>query len=95
MTLALLLLLAAVPQADERSSPFSGVKWTGEKPVVRVDGDWYELVSLNGIAAAKIVAFCQKEFEERWKKRFSEDLVEEGIKIPESLFKVPEGYKPQ
>ena len=43
-------------------------------------GQWAELVSIDGIAAARIVAFCKERYprpaDTQWRKRFTEDLVE-------------------
>jgi hypothetical protein len=72
----LVAVLLAVQAAPERSAPFTGVKWDGEAPSVRVGGEWHALVSLDGIPAAKLVSACRTEYGDRWQKRFSEDLVE-------------------
>lgn len=68
-----------VGQADDeypKSAPFTGVRWEGSKPVVKVDDAWFTLVSLDGIAAEDIVAFSRWTYMDRWRKRFEEDLVE-------------------
>ncbi len=59
-------------------SPFEAVHWRGSVPEVRVQGVWYELLSLNGIASKEIVAFLKSvEKKQEWQqKRFEEDLVE-------------------
>jgi hypothetical protein len=72
----LVAVLLAVQAAPERSAPFTGVKWDGDAPSVRVGGEWQALVSLDGIPAAKLVAAAKTEYGDRWQKRFSEDLVE-------------------
>ena len=64
-----------------KKSPFTGVRWQAaqndrELPEVQVEGQWYKLVSLDDLPAAEIVAFSQKTFAGKWKKRFEEDLVE-------------------
>jgi hypothetical protein len=62
-----------------RVAPFSGVRWRGDVPEVEVAGTWAELVSLDGTAADRIVAFCKDRYrrpDSLWRKRFSEDLVE-------------------
>ena len=63
-------------RASDKVSPFSAVRWEGDQPVVQVRGDWFKLVSLDGIAVGDITKFSQKANGERWKQRFSEDLVE-------------------
>lgn len=59
-----------------KESPFSAVRWKKAQPEVEVDGAWYKLVSIDGVAAEGIVAFSQKTYDARWRKRFEEDLVE-------------------
>lgn len=57
-------------------SPFNAVRWEGEQPEVRLDDEWFKLVSLNDIPATEIVAFSKQIFEAQWQQRFEEDLVE-------------------
>ncbi len=78
-----LTLFAQVP---DKAAPFTAVKWSDEQPVVRVEGGWYELQSLNGIPIEEIVAFCKQEYDRKWQKRFSEDLVE----VLQMMGKTPE-----
>ena len=59
-----------------KRSPFTGVRWEGREPVVKIDEQWYKLISLDGIAAKKIVAFSRRNFKNKWQKRFEEDIVE-------------------
>lgn len=59
-----------------RLSPFEAVQWKGTTPQVQVRGKWYELVSMDGLSSAQIVARCQALDERHWQKRFEEDLVE-------------------
>ncbi len=59
-----------------KRAPFSGIRWEEGEPVVKVGEEWVTLVSLDGIAARDIVAFSQRRYLLRWKKRFEEDLVE-------------------
>jgi hypothetical protein len=59
-----------------KRAPFSGVRWEGAKPVVKIGDEWFTLVSLDGIAAEDIVAFSWRTYVDRWRKRFEEDLVE-------------------
>jgi hypothetical protein len=63
-------------QAARQLSPFEAVQWDGITPQVQVGGRWYELVSIDGLSAAQIVARCQALNPHDWKKRFEEDLVE-------------------
>jgi len=59
-----------------KQSPFAAVRWQEAQPEVEVGGEWYKLVSLDGIATSEIVAFGQRTYGDRWQKRFEEDLVE-------------------
>ncbi|HKB17225.1 MAG TPA: hypothetical protein VKF62_14250, partial [Planctomycetota bacterium] len=58
------------------ASPYAGLRWRGEVPEVEVDGGWSELVSIEGVQAPLLVAFCKQTAGHRWRKRFSEDLVQ-------------------
>jgi len=81
-TLLLIVILAigiSIASADwldaPHISPFEGVRWRAEIPEVKVKGQWFELVSLNDLSAAQIVAGCKDADLDRWQKRFAEDLV--------------------
>jgi len=73
---AFLLLLVVPVSAAEKLSPFTEVLFERETPFVRYEGKWYELTELDGLKAARIVAFCKQKYGSKWKKRFAEDLVE-------------------
>jgi len=66
--------------ADEwaRISPFSALRWADDRPMsrpmVQVDGRWYELLAINGMKASEIIAFCQRRYGDRAEKRFVEDI---------------------
>src|SRR5688500_2321858 len=55
-------------------SPYPAIRW--RQPEVWVDGRWQFLRSIDGIAVEKIVEFAIGRYEERWQKRFDEDLVQ-------------------
>ena len=60
----LLLALAPATVADEwqpRSSCFQAVRWDKDKPIVRFEGAWWELISLSGKKPGKILSFCRKQ----------------------------------
>jgi hypothetical protein len=57
-------------------SPFTEVHYNRDKAIVRVRGELYELVSLDGIDAGKILQSAKNHFGNLWQKRFAEDLVE-------------------
>ncbi|QDU06590.1 hypothetical protein V6x_63440 [Gimesia chilikensis] len=59
-----------------KRSPFAAVRWEESQPEVKVDGQWFKLISLNGIPAKEIVDFSKETYGEKWQKRFEEDLVE-------------------
>lgn len=59
-----------------RLSPFTGVRWEGNKPSVKIDNQWYGLVSVDKVPAESIVSFSKRTFGSKWKKRFEEDIVE-------------------
>jgi hypothetical protein len=44
--------------------------------VIQVDDEWFKLVSLDELPAAKIVAFSRQTYGNQWQMRFEEDLVE-------------------
>ena len=57
-------------------APFTGVRWENDRPVVRVQDRWSPLVSIDDIAIDRIMEFAVKEYGEKARKRFAEDLVE-------------------
>ena len=59
-----------------KRAPFTGVRWKGLKPTVKIGKRWFTLVSLDGIATRDIVAFSRRTYKDKWRKRFEEDLVE-------------------
>ena len=77
--LAVTTLVATCPcQAETyaKLSPFTGVRWEGDQPLVKIESQWFSLVSLDEIAAKDMVAFSKRAFGDIWQKRFEEDLVE-------------------
>lgn len=69
-------LLYNLDEDFPKKSPFAGVQWRDSQPEVKVDGEWFRLISLDGIPAEEIVAFSQRTYGDKWRKRFEEDLVE-------------------
>lgn len=59
-----------------RASPFSAVKWEGDDPIVLFEDAWYHFEKLDHLSKEEIISFARKQFGHKWKKRFSEDLVE-------------------
>ena len=59
---------------DEKSSPFDGLRWSGDQPEVQVAGTWYKPVAIDGIGVDEILAIADTWSPGR-EKRFAEDLV--------------------
>jgi tRNA A-37 threonylcarbamoyl transferase component Bud32 len=59
-----------------KSSPFDGVRWEGDTPIVKLGETWYELVRIEGLSAAYVTGFCRQYAGEAWRKRFQEDLLQ-------------------
>ena len=70
---------------DEMVSPFDGVRWDEKYPEVKVGETWYELSAINDLPAKEIVDFCIVRYEDKWQKRFEEDLV----RVMREMGKVP------
>lgn len=63
--------------APEKSAPFTAVKWEGNLPEVQIDEEWYGLSGIDGLTIQDFESFGIKTYgPSKWKKRFSEDLVE-------------------
>lgn len=72
----ILFIASSLDQGYPKKSPFAAVQWQQSQPEVKIDDEWFKLVSLDGIAAGDIVAFSQQTYGNLWRKRFEEDLVE-------------------
>ncbi len=59
-----------------KRAPFACVRWDEHQPEVKVGKDWFTLVSIDGVATENIVAFSRRTYQDKWQKRFEEDLVE-------------------
>jgi hypothetical protein len=59
-----------------KKSPYAAIRWNDSRPEVQLDGEWLKLVSLDGLPVADIIAFSQQNYDDKWQKRFEEDLVE-------------------
>lgn len=60
----------------EKASPFTAVKWEKEQPIVKFKNEWYHFEKLDHFSKKEILDFCKIEYGDKWKKRFSEDLVD-------------------
>jgi RNA polymerase sigma factor (sigma-70 family) len=56
-------------------SPFSAVRFDGEKVIVNYSGAEYELAAIDDLTTPSILAFCHGQYRDLWQKRFAEDLV--------------------
>ena len=72
----LMISISLNAQVPDKASPFTAVKWEQDQPVVQFEGQWYDVQSIHGVSVDEILDFCKKEYDRRWQKRFSEDLVE-------------------
>ena len=76
-----LCLLAATGSGQvlelKKASPFTAVKWDArDQPVVRFNGEWFTLKKVGTYPTEAITSFCKNQYGNKWKKRFSEDLVQ-------------------
>ncbi len=59
-----------------KKSPFAAIRWQDNHPEVEIDGEWFRLFAIDGLATDDIIAFSQETYGDKWQKRFEEDLVE-------------------
>ncbi|GMU36428.1 MAG: hypothetical protein KJ057_07595 [Phycisphaerae bacterium] len=64
----------AAPVENE-VSPFSGVRWVDDRPEVRIEETWYQLLSIQGASTEDLIRHCRRVYADAWRKRFDEDLV--------------------
>ncbi|MEL7147219.1 MAG: hypothetical protein AAFO69_12675, partial [Bacteroidota bacterium] len=76
IALILLTTLSVYAQLPQRAAPFTAVEWEGDFPVVRVDGDWYQISQIDSLQISDILEFAKQHHPTRWKKRFGEDLMQ-------------------
>jgi hypothetical protein len=84
--IAVIVFLSGLDPAYSEKSPFAAVRWQQSQPEVKVGEEWFKLVSLDDLPATEIVAFSQRTYGNKWRKRFEEDLVELLIQM---------GHKPK
>mgnify|MGYP001791571046 CR=1 FL=1 len=60
----------------KEASPFTAVKWINDSPVVKFENQWYDFEKIDTLNKSEILNFCKSRFGYKWKKRFSEDLIE-------------------
>ncbi len=59
-----------------KRSPFEAIRWNEDAPEVRVNDEWFTLISLDGRTTDEILRFSRQKYGEKWRKRFEEDLFE-------------------
>ena len=55
-------------------SPFTAVRFDGDKLLVTYSGAEYELVAIDGVTSSDMVAFSRGQYRDLWQKRIAEDL---------------------
>lgn len=68
------VVLASWACAQERS-PFTDMRFEGERVFVVVDDVWHELASIEGVDTDDLVKCARQVDESQWRKRVAEDLV--------------------
>lgn len=58
------------------AAAFDGLRWDGERPVVEIEGVWYDLLEIEGLRAGYVIGFCQQHAGTEWRRRFREDLLQ-------------------
>ncbi len=56
-------------------SPFTAVRFDGDKVMVTYSGNEYELAAINSEKASDMVNFCRSTYNDLWQKRIAEDIV--------------------
>ncbi|GJM24865.1 MAG: hypothetical protein DHS20C16_12800 [Phycisphaerae bacterium] len=66
-------LKTATAESFPKLAPYSAISW---KPSVEIGGQWYALLAIDEHSVDDIIRFAKQKYEQRWVKRFSEDLVQ-------------------
>ena len=72
----LLPTMGAAQDHERKASPFDAVRWEDQRPLVRVDDDWYELRAIDDLPLDELLTFCAERWPGQTRRRFEEDLVE-------------------
>ncbi len=56
-------------------SPFTAVRFDGDKVMVTYSGSEYELGAIDGLKSSEMMDFCQNTYKDLWQKRIAEDIV--------------------
>ncbi|MFI4881090.1 MAG: S41 family peptidase [Phycisphaerales bacterium JB064] len=60
---------------ERERSPFTDVRFEGERAHVLVRGQWYEWLEIDGVPYDAILHVARQRFPDRWQKRIAEDLL--------------------
>jgi hypothetical protein len=60
-------------QDEFQRAPFQAIRWI---PEVDIDGQWYQLRSVDGVPVQEIIDFAKLEHSGEWDRWFAENLVE-------------------
>jgi RNA polymerase sigma factor (sigma-70 family) len=56
-------------------SPFTAVRFEGDKIFVTYSGGEYKLVAIDDLSVSSLATFCKNHYRDLWQKRFAEDLL--------------------
>ncbi|HZQ46464.1 MAG TPA: sigma-70 family RNA polymerase sigma factor, partial [Verrucomicrobiae bacterium] len=56
-------------------SPFTMVRFQGDKVFVKYEGMEYELAAIEGLSTPTLLDYCRRQYPDKWQKRLAEDLV--------------------
>ena len=56
-------------------SPFTKVRFKGDKVLVTYSGAEYELATINELTTPEMLGFCRTQYQDSWQMRLAEDLV--------------------
>ncbi len=73
---AILYAAYSYDQDQRKRAPFTDVRWGGDRPVVKIDDAWHVLFAIDGLDVKNIVAYSQRTYGDKWRKRFAEDLAD-------------------
>lgn len=62
--------------AEQKTTPFSAIKWVEGEPILKIDTQWYDFISMGAYSKDFLLKKCKSIYPRLWKKRFGEDYVE-------------------
>lgn len=60
---------------DRERSPFTDVRFEGDRAQVLVKGEWYEWLEIDGVPYNAILQVAQQRYPNDWQRRIAEDLL--------------------